>query len=64
MKKNKYEIIVETCDERATLEVKGGRFTANKVYKFCCKYANTMTEDIYAVFLVKNDSVVKQYYID
>ena len=64
MKRNKYEIIVETYDETATLEIKGGRFTANRIYKFCCKYANTMTEDICAVFLVKNDSVIKQYYID
>lgn len=64
MKRNKYEIIVETYDETATLEVQGGRFTANRIYKFCCKYANTMTEDISAVFLVKNDSVIKQYYAD
>ena len=64
MKKNKYEIIFETCYETVTLEIKGGRFTANRVYKFCCKYANTMTEDISAVFLVKNDSVIKQCYID
>ena len=63
MRKNKYEIIFETCDEVATLEVKGGRFLANKIYREGCKMAD-MTEDVYAVFLVKNDSVIKQYYAD
>ena len=63
MKKNKYEIIFETCYETVTLEIKGGRFTANKIYREGCKMAD-MTEDVYAVFLAKNDSVIKQYYAD
>ena len=61
MKRNKYEIILECCDETEIIELQGGRFTANRIYKICCKCAN-MIEDIYAVFLVKNDSVIKQHY--
>ena len=63
MKRNKYEIIIETDYTTSTLEVKGGRFTANRIYKQCCKCVSK-TEDIYAVFLAKNDSVIKQYYAD
>lgn len=63
MKRNKYEIIIETEYTTSTLKVQGGRFRANKIYKRCCECVSR-TEDIYAVFLVKNDSVIKQYYAE
>lgn len=66
MKKNKYEIMIETCNGRGTVKVQGNRFTINELYKYCCKYANMTTDiyNVYAVFLIKNDNIIKQYYTD
>ena len=63
MKIDKYEIIIETYGKTAIFEIKGSRFTANRIYKFCCKNAN-MIEDIEAIFLAKNNNIIKQYDID